>query len=129
MCVSLCSCIISFRFSQAVFTPQTPYDKEAVMDAAINLDIEEIDFIENTDHLHHNHDEAQPAPDLIVTNADQMNLLHELTEKLSIGGTSHLVYLPKERVETSEEDYEKNVALVEGFENLDDVDTVFHNME
>jgi transcriptional/translational regulatory protein YebC/TACO1 len=115
---------------QAVFTPQTDFDKDKVMEGAIESDMDDIDFLDNHEH-HHHHEEDENAvvPDLIVAQPEQLSLLQDLMEKLSIGGTSHLMYLPKERVVTSEEDYDKNYALVESFEHLDDVDTVFHNME
>jgi transcriptional/translational regulatory protein YebC/TACO1 len=97
------------------------------VETAIEVDIDDIDFIENPD-AHDPESEKKPV-DLIVTNADQLSKLQDVMEKLNISGSSNLAYLPKERVATSDDDFEKNSKLVEGFEDLDDVDTVFHNME
>ncbi len=120
--------VFSHFSDQAVFTPENDYDKDQVVETAIEVDIDDIDFIENYD-THVDEEDGKKPLDLIVTNADQLSKLQEVMEKLSINGSSNLMYLPKERVTTSDTVYDKNAALVEGFENLDDVDTVFHNME
>lgn len=39
-----------------------------------------------------------------------------------------LAMVPKSQVEVSDEDADKNIALIEWLENLDDVDAVYHNM-
>ncbi len=127
-CLSVDLTVFSHFSNQAVFTPENDYDKDQVVETAIEVDIDDIDFIENYD-THVDEEDGKKPLDLIVTNADQLSKLQEVMEKLSINGSSNLMYLPKERVTTSDTDYDKNAALVEGFENLDDVDTVFHNME
>jgi transcriptional/translational regulatory protein YebC/TACO1 len=68
--------------------------------------------------------------DLIVTDVDQQNLLHEIVEELKIPGTMSLAYIPNEVMELEDAaHYDANIALIESLENLDDVDTVFHNMK
>lgn len=39
-----------------------------------------------------------------------------------------LAYVSKAPVECSEEDFEKNMQIIEALEDLDDVDSVEHNM-
>ena len=39
-----------------------------------------------------------------------------------------LVYVSKAPVEVSDEDYEKNMQVIDALEELDDVDSVEHNM-
>lgn len=39
-----------------------------------------------------------------------------------------LAYISKAPVECSEEDFEKNMLVIEALEDLDDVDSVEHNM-
>lgn len=39
-----------------------------------------------------------------------------------------LVYVSKAPVECSEEDFDKNMQIIEALEELDDVDSVEHNM-
>ncbi len=38
------------------------------------------------------------------------------------------MYLPKEVISVSEKDFETNMQLIEGFESLDEIDAVYHNM-
>jgi len=38
---------------QAVFTPQTKYDKDAIIEKAIESEIDDVVFVPNTQHLHH----------------------------------------------------------------------------
>jgi YebC/PmpR family DNA-binding regulatory protein len=42
---------------------------------------------------------------------------------------AELAMIPKVWVEVSDEDADKNIALIEWLENLDDVDAVYHNMK
>jgi transcriptional/translational regulatory protein YebC/TACO1 len=44
------------------------------------------------------------------------------------GATMSLVYVSKAPVECSDEDFEKNMDIIEALEELDDVDSVEHNM-
>ena len=37
--------------------------------------------------------------------------------------------IPKTLIECSKEDLEKNMALIEWLEELDDVDSVYHNID
>jgi transcriptional/translational regulatory protein YebC/TACO1 len=39
-----------------------------------------------------------------------------------------LVYVSKAPVEVSEKDFEKNMEIIDALEDLDDVDSVEHNM-
>jgi transcriptional/translational regulatory protein YebC/TACO1 len=73
---------------------------------------------------------SKEKTDLIVTDVDQQNLLHEIVEELKIPGTMSLAYIPKEVVEVEDPNhYDSNITLIESLESLDDVDTVFHNMK
>jgi transcriptional/translational regulatory protein YebC/TACO1 len=42
--------------------------------------------------------------------------------------TGSLGYIPKELVSVSDEDWEKNSAIIDALEALDEVDVVYHNM-
>jgi transcriptional/translational regulatory protein YebC/TACO1 len=54
--------------------------------------------------------------------------LHEIAERLNLHGTFQQMYLPKEVISVSEKDFETNMQLIEGFESLDEIDAVYHNM-
>ena len=66
--------------------------------------------------------------DYIVTNVEQQSILHEIVEELKIPGAMRLAYIPKELVKVKGEHYDTNQEFIEVLEELDDVDTVFHNM-
>lgn len=66
---------------------------------------------------------------MIVANADELGLLQDLSSNMQLAGTSRLAYLPIESVKVSQEDIDKNLDLITSFEELDDVDAVYHNMD
>jgi YebC/PmpR family DNA-binding regulatory protein len=41
---------------------------------------------------------------------------------------AELVMIPQHSIEISDEEADRNIALIEGLENIDDVDAVYHNM-
>lgn len=61
------------------------------------------------------------------------DLLFQVKEKIEALGIacdeSSLEMIPKVTIECSQEDKEKNLALVEWLEGIDDVDSVYHNMD
>jgi transcriptional/translational regulatory protein YebC/TACO1 len=67
--------------------------------------------------------------DLLVANSEELLQLQDLATSLQLSGSSSLAYIPLELVKVSEEDREKNKLLIEEFEDLEDVDVVYHNMQ
>ena len=59
---------------------------------------------------------------------EQLGTLHEIADKLHLHGVFQQMYLPKELIKVSDQDFETNMHLIEGFEGLDEIDTVYHNM-
>lgn len=113
---------VLFQFDhKAMFAPTTPYDKDAVIEKALEMNLDDIDFAPNPEDSEHDHD-------CIVASVGDLGLLHDLAHELKIEGVTSLVYLPKEKVDVSDEDKEKNFAAMEEFENLEGIDAVFHNM-
>lgn len=108
---------------QAVFVPQQSFDKDAILEQALNVEISDVQFLPpNTI------DADEKTHELIVANADELGLLQDLVLQSQLSGSTSLAYLPTELVKVSAEDLEKNMQLVEDFEELDDVDAVYHNM-
>ena len=67
---------------------------------------------------------------LITTSIEAYAKVKEAIEKAGIKcEEAELAMVPKSWVEVSEEDADKNIALIEWLENLDDVDAVYHNMK
>lgn len=113
---------VIFQFEhKAMFSPTISYDKDTVIEKALELNLEDIDFVAASSDSEHTHD-------CIVTSVEDLGLLHDLAHGLNIDGVTSLVYLPKEKLDISPEDREKNLTVIEEFEKLDDVDSVFHNM-
>lgn len=68
-------------------------------------------------------------PDLVITEPDALGTLQDMMDALGVSGSASLVYIPQSKVKLNEDDYNKNMALIETLEEMDDVDAVFHNME
>lgn len=61
------------------------------------------------------------APTDVATMQDGLNAV-------GISSVSSLVFIPTEQLVVTGEGYDKNIDLIELFEDLDDVDSVYHNM-
>lgn len=68
-------------------------------------------------------------PDLVITEAEALGTLQDMMDALGIHGTASLVYIPQTKVQVNDEDFNKNMAMIDTLEEMDDVDAVFHNME
>ena len=94
-------------------------DEEALMDAAIEADVEDYELLEG---------EEEGSSIVYVEPKDTANMLNGIKsmglEEVKMG----LVYVTKAPVEVSDEDFEKNMAIIDALEELDDVDSVEHNM-
>lgn len=66
---------------------------------------------------------------VIITDPVQFIQVKDEVEKLGFkADNAALEMLPKVHVECSKEDFDSNMALIEWLEDLDDVDSVWHNM-
>lgn len=66
---------------------------------------------------------------LITTSIEAFANMKEALAKRAIPvEEAELAMIPKSWLEPSDEDIDKNIALIEWLENLDDVDAVYHNM-
>ncbi|RYY78700.1 YebC/PmpR family DNA-binding transcriptional regulator [archaeon] len=109
---------VLFNFEQkAVFHAQQEYNKDELLDKALELDMSDIQFIPHIDH----------PVETIVAKVEELGLLQDLTSSLT--GSTSLAYIPVETVAVSEADKEKNREVIEAFEDLQDVDAVYHNMQ
>jgi transcriptional/translational regulatory protein YebC/TACO1 len=66
--------------------------------------------------------------EFIVASVEEQTVLQEIADELKIPGTISLAYIPKDVVDVSKEQYDQNMSVIETFEDLEDVDTVYHNM-
>jgi YebC/PmpR family DNA-binding regulatory protein len=74
--------------------------------------------------------EATEEDYIITTSLEDLMKVKEEIEKKEISvKEASFEYIPKVQVACSKEDQEANIKLLEWLENLDDVDSVYHNME
>lgn len=94
-------------------------DEEVLLDAAINADIEDFLLEEGDDE----------GTSVVFVEPTDTAAMAEAIKSLGHGEVkTSLVYVSKAPVECSEEDFEKNMQVIEALEDLDDVDSVEHNM-
>jgi transcriptional/translational regulatory protein YebC/TACO1 len=82
--------------------PSENVDEEALLMAAIDNDVSDVELVEGFEALG--------------------------SMGLADGAKMSLTYVTKAPVECSDEDFEKNMAIIDALEELDDVDSVEHNM-
>jgi YebC/PmpR family DNA-binding regulatory protein len=110
---------VLFQFQEkAMLYPETNYNKDEVIEKAIELNLNDIDFQVMVDQEY----------ECIITGIDQVGELQDLAQSLQIRGVTNLVYLPTESCHINEENQIKNQAAIEEIESLEDVDAVYHNM-
>ncbi|VEU35790.1 unnamed protein product [Pseudo-nitzschia multistriata] len=94
-------------------------DEEALLDAAIEADIE--DFI-----LQEGDEEGSSL--VLVEPSDSGKMFDVIKEMGFENAKMSLTWVTKAPVEVSEEDFELNMDIIDALEELDDVDSVEHNM-
>ena len=93
------------------------YDEEKLMTDVLELDIE--DFVVNEDSYE------------ITTTPNSFLEVKEGLEKLGYDNyiMSEVTYIPDNYMELDEETKEKALSLIEALEDIDDVQSVYHNLE
>lgn len=109
---------VSYLFKRkGLLILEKKYEEEKLMNDVLELDIE--DFTTNEDTYE------------IITDASQFLNIKESLEKL--GYTDYIIsevtYIPDNYITLEKEAKEKALALIESLEDLDDVQSVYHNLE
>ena len=99
--------------------PDAVIDEEALLDAAIEADIE--DFI-----LEEGDEEGSSV--VLVEPTDAGKMIDVVQGMGFESAKMSLAYISKAPVECTDEDFEANMAIIDALEELDDVDSVEHNM-
>ncbi len=99
--------------------PDAVVDEEALLDAAIEADIE--DFI-----LEEGDEEGSSA--VLVEPSDAGKMFDVVQGMGFESAKMSLAWITKAPVECTDEDFEANMAIIDALEELDDVDSVEHNM-
>lgn len=95
-------------------------DEEQLLEAAIENDIDDFDL----------RDGDEDSTSIVYVDPKETNLMFEAVKGLGFeeGVKMSLVYLTKAPVEVSDEDFENNMNIIDALEELDDVDSVEHNI-
>lgn len=94
-------------------------DEEQLLDAAIEADIDDFLLEEGDDE----------GTSVIYVEPTDANNMAEACKGMGFEETKmSLAYVSKAPVEVSDEEFEKNMQIIEALEELDDVDSVEHNM-
>lgn len=97
-------------------------DEEAVLEAAIEAGCDDYELMEG---------EAEGTTILYTVSSETSIMVDALKSLPQVSEESlktSLVFVPKAPMECSDSDFEKNMQLIEALEDLDDVDSVEHNM-
>jgi len=98
-------------------------DEEELLEAAIEAGCDDMELAPG----------EEDGTTVIYTDPKEASLMVEAVKSLGIGGDEDavkmsLVHVSKAPVEVSESDFEKNMEIIDALEELDDVDSVEHNM-
>jgi len=94
-------------------------DEEALMDAAIENGCEDMELVEG--------DEERTS--IVYSDPKEAGMMADAVRSLGhVDVKVSLAWVSKAPVEVSEEDFEKNMEIIDSLEELDDVDSVEHNM-
>jgi len=94
-------------------------DEEAVLEAAIEAGCDDYEIVPGDEE----------GSSLVLTDPKEAALMNDAIRSLGFEKTKlSLGYVSKAPVECTDEEFESNMAIVDALEDLDDVDSVEHNM-
>lgn len=94
-------------------------DEEQVLEAAIEAGCDEMELVAGD----------EPGTSIIYTDPKEVSMMLDAVKGLGHEDAKMtLCYVSKAPVECSEADFEKNMQIIDALEDLDDVDSVEHNM-
>lgn len=113
---------VLFMYDQKgkIVIPKENVDEEALLMAAIENDVSDVELVEGDEE----------GTSVVFTDPKETGAMFEAIRSLGLdeGAKMSLTYVSKAPVECSDEDFEKNMAIIDALEELDDVDSVEHNM-
>jgi len=95
-------------------------DEEELLMAAIDNDVDDMELVEGDDE----------GTSIVFTDPKEAGAMVEAVKSIGLeeGTKMSLVHVTKAPVECEDEDFEKNMVIIDALEELDDVDSVEHNM-
>jgi len=99
--------------------PDAVVDEEALLDAAIEADIEDF-LLEEGD---------EEGSSLVLVEPSDAGKMFDVVKEMGFESAEmSLSWITKAPVECTDEDFKSNMAIIDALEELDDVDSVEHNM-
>lgn len=113
------SVLFMYDFKGKIAIPSV-VDEEELLMAAIDADVDDMDLV----------DGDEEGTSIVYTDPKETAAMFEAVRAMGLeeGATMSLSHVSKAPVECSEEDFEKNMAIIDALEELEDVDSVEHNM-
>ena len=95
-------------------------DEEELLMAAIDNDVDDMELVPGDEE----------GTTIVYTDPKETAAMFEAVKSIGLeeGAKMSLSHVSKAPVECSEEDFEKNMVIIDALEELDDVDSVEHNM-
>lgn len=113
---------VLFMYDQKgkIVIPSTTVDEEALLMAAIENDVSDVELVEGDEE----------GTSVVFTDPKETGAMFEAirSSRIGIPTKMSLTYVSKAPVECSDEDFEKNMSIIDALLELDDVDSVEHNM-
>lgn len=94
--------------------------ENAILELALEQGVDDIQVRASSDPA---------APTTVLGEASGLKMLKQALEAKGVMSSLVFTYVPNNLVECSDEDREKNLDLIEDLKQLDDVDSVDHNMQ
>jgi YebC/PmpR family DNA-binding regulatory protein len=73
--------------------------------------------------------EAMDEGFIITTKPEDLFLVKEKLDEAGVLSEASIEMIPKNEVKCSKEDFDSNMALIDWLDDIDDVDSIYHNME
>lgn len=102
-------------------------DEETLLEAAIDADVDDFELVPPEEGL-----EGDEATTIVYVEPQDTNNMFEALKGMDCmkdqEAKMELIYVTKAPVEVSDDDFESNMKIIDALEELDDVDSVEHNM-
>ena len=105
-------------------------DEELLLEPAIEFGVDDFEIVPPAAETDDDDDEAEPTI-IYVEPQDTNNMLEAVKSLESMKDQEvkmGLIYVTKAPVEVTDDDFEANMKIIDALEDLDDVDSVEHNM-
>lgn len=104
-------------------------DEEMLLEPAIEFDVEDFEIAASANN---GDDDEEAEPTIVYVEPQDTNNMLEAIKSLDSMKDAEikmtLTYVSKAPVEVSDEDFEANMKIIDALEELDDVDSVEHNI-